>query len=885
MKSLLLTLTLLALVGLTPAQAAAPLNDNIASGTRLTGNYQKLTGQNLTQATAHAMDPMINGASAGKTLWYLVPAPSTIGVATLDVRCTSGSVTASLFAVGDLDNLAGTLKSESAATQIVQGSETRFNYSFLSGSAYMVALMVSGTGQFEVTSRMADYYARNDFPTTATVLTGERGTAEGNTAHGTVSTDEPAKQAGTPTKLNTVWYKWTPTFTGTAGVDTSFSFHTSGDAATPNNPSSVHDTVISLYSGTSPDSLSHLFTNNDSGWRTNSRITFSAVQGTTYYISVGTNAEIDSGAPGITFTGTPGKFSLQYFRANTAGEIYLPDFNLVGVIEGALKVPVLALRRYAGTGVAGCTLANVAGSSATSGSDFTALSATLSFPAPGADSDTAWAIGADLSILNDSTVESSEQINLAISSPTGGATLDSSYSTTRVFVHDDDSLQDVIIDVPNDVIRVKESQDWLNVFVQRSGDMSTSFDLMQSTSSGTAKWIHDFDLSQSGSIFAGESGSTVYFSITDDNLFEPEEEFNAYVQGGGGFTSYKVIIEDDDPFHPQAGRLTAAVSYAGGARLAQIYATIAESGAVTGKATLMGQTVPFTGTLDLRGKMAVRLAPKGRAALTLTLQAQNAEGSFEIVLQDSTTSFNNKSNAYTDITTFSTKLNPCPLAGLYTLDFGSAGMGVSMAGAASLKVDGAGIAQITGRLFDGTAFTTTGYIDSTARISCSAGLFQGLGGLGISGWLPTSQGSVANLTTRLTRPARSNDPTKLGGLTAYLTTNVCRYTPPGKNEPLLDAWQAGNAKAVLMGGPLMNTLTKALTITTAGKVTAPADAEKLKLTLVPATGVFTGTFTPPGQTKSLTIFGTLRDLPAMNGTGQGFFFNGLKGGQIMLAAP
>ncbi len=68
MNTNLLTVTLLALVGLTSAHAAAPLNDNIATGTRLTGNYQKITGQNLTLATAHVMDPMINGASDMRAL-------------------------------------------------------------------------------------------------------------------------------------------------------------------------------------------------------------------------------------------------------------------------------------------------------------------------------------------------------------------------------------------------------------------------------------------------------------------------------------------------------------------------------------------------------------------------------------------------------------------------------------------------------------------------------------------------------------------------------------------------------------------------------------------------------------------------------------------------
>ena len=92
-------------------------------------------------------------------------------------------------------------------------------------------------------------------------------------------------------------------------------------------------------------------------------------------------------------------------------------------------------------------------------------------------------------------------------------------------------------------------------------------------------------------------------------------------------------------------------------------------------------------------------------------------------------------------------------------------------------------------------------------------------------------------------------------------------------------------KATLTGGPLMNMLTKALTISDKNIVAAPVDAEKLTLKLAPATGTFTGSFLPPGALKPLPIFGALIDLPTTNGYGQGFFFNGLKGGKIIIGQP
>jgi hypothetical protein len=114
---------------------------------------------------------------------------------------------------------------------------------------------------------------------------------------------------------------------------------------------------------------------------------------------------------------------------------------------------------------------------------------------------------------------------------------------------------------------------------------------------------------------------------------------------------------------------------------------------------------------------------------------------------------------------------------------------------------------------------------------------------------------------------------------------VCRYTPPVAGTRVLDSWAGGTGKAVLSSGPLMNSLTKALSISPNNLITAPTDSEKLKLKVMPSTGFFSGSFVLPGTAKTLKIFGALIDLPAANGYGTGFFFDGLKGGYINIGKP
>ena len=97
------------------------------------------------------------------------------------------------------------------------------------------------------------------------------------------------KEAGEPNHANnvggrSVWWKWTPDFTGQVTITTA---------------GSAFDTTLGVYTGSDPTTLTAVATNDDAqpGTDVTSTVTFSAASGTTYYIAVdGSNKGDGNGA-------------------------------------------------------------------------------------------------------------------------------------------------------------------------------------------------------------------------------------------------------------------------------------------------------------------------------------------------------------------------------------------------------------------------------------------------------------------------------------------------------------------------------------------------------------------------------------------------------------
>ncbi|MFO1487033.1 MAG: Calx-beta domain-containing protein [Verrucomicrobiota bacterium] len=114
----------------------------------------------------------------------------------------------------------------------------------------------------------------NDNFLDAIPVTGLLGQVTGSNTNATLELGEPtvvATPTGTIPLGSSVWYSWTAPLNGNVTFDTL---------------NSVFDTVLAAYTGSSVSSLTQVAADDDSGPSLTSKMTFTAVQGTTYYISV-----------------------------------------------------------------------------------------------------------------------------------------------------------------------------------------------------------------------------------------------------------------------------------------------------------------------------------------------------------------------------------------------------------------------------------------------------------------------------------------------------------------------------------------------------------------------------------------------------------------------
>ncbi|MCX6857030.1 MAG: hypothetical protein NTV80_19235, partial [Verrucomicrobia bacterium] len=758
-----------------------------------------------------------------------------------------------------------------SATAFSAATTTRITVTFTFNDSTPRLLMFAGIGSLQLKVRAP--LALNDYPSTATTITGTRGTINGDNLKATTSSDEPGA-SGVIFK-NTVWYKWTPTFSGPAAADTNFSYIRGLPELQPDSGNTVHNTVIAVYQETSPGTLVPVTADDDDGWQANSLVMFTAAAGSTYYFQIGSSAASSSAVAG--------RFRFNYYQANTAGEIYYP-FGESGTLNGAHNLgwaqesegSLLSIigRRYAGTLTASCQLATIpANSSATAGTDYQSITTSIAFTNPISGSDTAWAVPFSLNLIDNSVSEGTEEVGVGLSNASANATISSVFG--RFYIADDDSPESTNFTLLTPVVRIAENADYAVIRLQRNGSGGGFFYLTCELQSTTAS-ADEFVLPESQSAYPGATTVQFVSIIRDDQVFEADESIYLKIPTSYyGYESVEIIIEDDDPFIPMTGRLSALLSYANGARPAPLYATVSTSGTITGKLTLQGKAVPFVTKVNERGKATALIPIAGRPSLSLKIEAKDATGGFHFSLVDGLT--NSVSEADAVLQNYVAKVNPCPEVGRYTFSSSAAGW-------ATGTVSVTGTATLAGRLFDGAPFTMTGYVDGDGKLSAAAALYAGLGSVRVSGDLPLLASQGVGCIIQCYRPARAGDPAKLGANYYSANSTACRYTPAANVRTSLDAWSAGTGKATLTGGPLMNTLTKALTVNLTS-IATPVDAEKLKISVVPSTGVFSGSFVLPGSTKVLPFYGVLTQFTGMNGSGKGFFFDGLKTGTITIGKP
>jgi hypothetical protein len=193
------------------------------------------------------------------------------------------------------------------------------------------------------------------------------------------------------------------------------------------------------------------------------------------------------------------------------------------------------------TGTASVNYATSNGT-ATAGSDYTAASGTLNFAAGVATA------SFQVTITDDTAVESSETINLALSSPVN-LTLGTQNTATVTITDNDVALPTVQLSAST--VSVAENGGTVTITVTRSSGTGSST-VNYATANGSASAGSDYTASSGTVSFAaGQTSRTFTVPITDDTAVESNETFTVGLSSPSGatlgaVTSATVTITDND---------------------------------------------------------------------------------------------------------------------------------------------------------------------------------------------------------------------------------------------------------------------------------------------------------------------------------------------------
>jgi YD repeat-containing protein len=189
--------------------------------------------------------------------------------------------------------------------------------------------------------------------------------------------------------------------------------------------------------------------------------------------------------------------------------------------EAGPTVTITATRASGSNGVVGVTYATSNGT-ATSGSDYTATTNTLSW----ANGDTANKTFT-VTILEDGTVEGNETVNLALSLPTGGATL-GSQTTAVLTITDNDAAPAGALQFSTSSYSVGEAGPTATITATRTSGSNGAVGVTYATSNGTATSGSDFTTTTSTLSWANgdTANKTFTVSILEDGSVEGSETVN-----------------------------------------------------------------------------------------------------------------------------------------------------------------------------------------------------------------------------------------------------------------------------------------------------------------------------------------------------------------------
>ena len=250
----------------------APVNDNFATATVLTGESGTASGHNY-EATMEADEttPWSQFYDLNSSVWWSWQAPST-GTYAFD---STGDFYNYIFVYSGTDLNALTALAGNEYVDYDYDTIDRIVFKATAGVTYHIAVYGEGSDQGSIDLAWSKVTPPdNDDLANAILINTASGTESSSNMNATVEPDEAyyLYDPGDGLAVNSVWWKWTAPTTGL------YTFDTIG--------SGMKDTMLDIFTGTSYETLNWLYHNDDRGIDAWSTIRIATTAGTSYYVCV-----------------------------------------------------------------------------------------------------------------------------------------------------------------------------------------------------------------------------------------------------------------------------------------------------------------------------------------------------------------------------------------------------------------------------------------------------------------------------------------------------------------------------------------------------------------------------------------------------------------------
>ena len=311
--------------------------------------------------------------------------------------------------------------------------------------------------------------------------------------------------------------------------------------------------------------------------------------------------------------------------------------------------------------------------------------------------------------------------------------------------------------------------------------------------------------------------------------------------------------------------------------------TVAAGGTYSGRLTIGGLGYAFSGKFDVRGDSTITVKRGALTPVVITLHLDLDDGTDRITGSVTDGTFTSEISA--DRGPVASTV-PHPLAGRYTVSLPPYAahdpLLPSGNGYATLTVSKAGLASLSGALADGKTFTASATIARDGTFPLYVPLYSGKGS--IASRVAFRDSGVADLdgTFHWSKPLRALDKYYPQAFETDAPIVGSRYAAPVAGQTVVVV-SAGlnNSELQLGAGNLEPAVVQPATLTPKNTVAVAAPALKLlKLTIVPSTGRFSGSFTHPLTKTTSTIGGVIFQ---RQNAGFGFFMGKNESGYTSFA--